>query len=155
MKVFRASSHPRRIFLVRSTFLKFFIDNFWNYLLCNMVMFGIKMTAIKFPIEWWDLISKISRFEFLANFFIIFTHIFGHRDLDLWPKVTKFNRVRVSVISNHLAKTASISVHPFGLNFVHKNSGHTDTQTDRQTDRHTHTDTLKWKYNPSTISLRC
>ena len=40
-------------------------------------------------------------------------------------------------VSNHLTKTASKSVHPFGWNFVHKNSGHTDTQTDRHTNRHT------------------
>ena len=76
--------------------------------------------------------------------------ILSHRDLDLWPKVTKFNRVRASAISNHWAKTASKSVHPFGWNFVHKNSGHTDTQTHRQTDRqtHTHTDTqTNWSEN--------
>ena len=114
-----------------------------------MVIFGIKMTAIKFPIERWDLISKMCRFEFLANFFfIIFTYIFGHRDLDIWPKVTKFNRVRASVISNHLAKTASKSVHPFGWNlFTRIPDTHTQT--------HRHTDKLQWKYNPSKISLRC
>ena len=66
-------------------------------------------------------------------FFITFTYIFGHRDLDLWPKVTDFNRVWTSAISNHLAKTASKSVHPFGWNFVHTKSGHTDTHTDTQT----------------------
>ena len=113
----------------------FFIDNFWDNLFCNMVIFGIKITAIKFPIEGWDLTSKMSRFEILANFFIIYTYIFGHRDLDLWPKVTNFNRVRASVVSNHLAKTASKSVHSFRWNFVHKKSGHTDRHT------HTHTDT--------------
>ena len=50
-----------------------------------------------------------------------------------------FNRVSASAVSNHLAKTASKlkSVHLFGWNFVHKKSGHTDTQTDR----HTHTQT--------------
>ena len=73
-----------------------------------------------------------------------------HCDLDLWPKVTKINRVWASSGSNHLAKTASKSVHPFGWNFVHKNFG-TDTHT--HTDRHT--DKLQWKYNPSTISWRC
>ena len=52
-------------------------------------------------------------------------------DLDLWPKVTKFNRVRASARSNHLAKTASKSVHLFGWNFVHKKTS--DTQTDTQT----------------------
>ena len=80
-----------------------------------------------------------------------------HCDLDLWPKVTKFNRVRASAGISHLVKTASKSVHPFGWNFVHKNSGHTDRQTHTHTDRHTHrhTDKLKWKYNPSTISWRC
>ena len=34
-----------------------------------------------------------------------------HCDLDLWPKVTKFNRVRASAGSIHSAKTASITVH--------------------------------------------
>ena len=46
-------------------------------------------------------------------------------DLDLWPKVTNFHRVRASAISNHLAKTASKSVHPFGWNFVHKKTSDT------------------------------
>ena len=60
--------------------------------------------------------------------------ILSHCDLDLWPKVTNFNRVRASVVSNHLAITASISVHPFGWNFVHKlRAGQTDTHTQRQT----------------------
>ena len=99
-----------------------------------MVIFGIKMTAIKFPIDRWDLISKMLRFEFLANFFHHFTYIFGHGDLDLWRKVTNFNRVWASVLSSHLAKTASKSVHPFGWNFVHKKrTGHTHRQTDTQT----------------------
>ena len=100
-----------------------------------MVIFGIKMTAIKFPIEWWGLILKCLDMNFWRIFFIIFTYIIGHRELDLWPRVTNFNRVRASVLSNHLAKTASKSVHPFGWNFVHKNSGHTHTQrhTDTQT----------------------
>ena len=62
-----------------------------------------------------------------------------HRDLDLWLKVTNFTRVWASAVSNHLAKTASKSVHPFGWNFVHKKT--VDTQTDRQTDTHTHTHT--------------
>ena len=38
-------------FLVRSNFLVFFIDNSWDYLFCSMVISGIKMTVIKFPIE--------------------------------------------------------------------------------------------------------
>ena len=67
--------------------------------------------------------------------------ILRHCDLDLWPKVTKFNRVRSSAISNHLAKTASKSVHPFGWNFVHKKC-----RTDRQTHTHTHTET-NWSEN--------
>ena len=49
-------------------------------------------------------------------------------DFDLWPRVTNFNRVRVSAVSNHLAKAASKSVHPFGWNFVHKQTS--DTHTD-------------------------
>ena len=49
-------------------------------------------------------------------------------DLDLWPKVTKFNRVRASAGSNHLAKTSSKLVHPFGWNFFHKKCW-THTQT--------------------------
>ena len=62
--------------------------------------------------------------------------------------VTNFNRVRTSALSNPLTKTASISVHPIGLNFLTRKH-RTHTQTDR------HTDKLQWKYNPSTISWRC
>ena len=68
--------------------------------------------------------------------------IFSHCDLDIWSKVTNFNRVWDSMVSNRLAKTASKSVHPFGWNFVHKQS-RTHTQTNRQTDRHT--DKQQWK----------
>ena len=75
--------------------------------------------------------------------------VLHHCDLDLWPKVTNFNRNRASVISNHSAKTTSKSLHPAGILFTRN----TDTQTDTQT--YTHTDKLKWKYNPSTISWRC
>ena len=53
-------------------------------------------------------------------------------DLDLWPKITNFNRVRASVVSSHLARTASKSVHPFSWNFVYKQS---------RTHRQTHTQT--------------
>ena len=63
-----------------------------------------------------------------------------HCDLDLWPTVTNFNRVRASVLSKRLVKTASKSVHPFGWNFVHKKC-RTHRQTDRQTDTHTDTQT--------------
>ena len=62
--------------------------------------------------------------------------VLHHCDLDLWPKVTKFNRVRVSAGRNHLAKTVSKSVHPFGWNFVHKKC-----RTHGQRHRHTHTQT--------------
>ena len=98
--------------------------------------------------------------NFWRFFFIIFRYIFCHSDLDPWPKVTNFNRVRASAISNYLAKSSSKLVHSFEWNFVHKKrAGHTD----RQTDTHTHTDTqthrytdkLQWKYNPSTISWMC
>ena len=40
------------------------------------------------------------------------------------------------MVSSRLAKTASKSVHPFGWDFVHKQS-RTDTQTHRQTDTQT------------------
>ena len=64
-------------------------------------------------------------------------------DLDLWPKITNFNRVWASVVSNHSVKTTSKSVHLFSWNFVHK------------TDRHIHRQAaLQWKYNPSTILWR-
>ena len=43
--------------------------------------------------------------------------ILHHCDLYLWPKVTNFNRVWASVVSNHLAKTAFKLVHQFRLNF--------------------------------------
>ena len=56
----------------------------------------------------------------------------------LWPKVTNFNRVWASALSNRLAKTAFKSMYPFGWNFVHKKrAGHTHRQTDRQTDTQT------------------
>ena len=74
--------------------------------------------------------------------------LLSHCDLDLWPKVTNFNRVRASVLSNRSVKTASKSVHPFGWNCVHK-------QSQTQTYTHTHTHKLRWKYNPSTILWRC
>ena len=83
-----------------------------------------------------------------------------HCDLDLWPKVTNFNRVRASVLCSHLAKIPSKLVYPFGWNFVHKKwAGHTHThththrQTDRQTDRQTNcSENIT---SPSTISWRC
>ena len=56
--------------------------------------------------------------------------VLSHCNLDLWPKVTNFNRARASAVSNHLAKIASKSVHLFGWNFVHKQS---------QTHTHIHT----------------
>ena len=77
--------------------------------------------------------------------------ILHHCDLVLWPKVTNFNRVWASAVSNRLAKTLSKSVHPFGWNFLNKQT--LDTYTNTHTDRHT--DKLQWKHNPSTISWRC
>ena len=65
--------------------------------------------------------------------------VLHHCDLDLRPKVTYFNRVLASAVSNHLAKTASKLVHPFGLNFVNKKTS--DTYTHRQTDTQTDTQT--------------
>ena len=60
--------------------------------------------------------------------------ILSHCDLGLWPKVTNFNRVWASVLSDRLAKTASKSVYLFVWNFVHEKwAGHTDRQTDTQT----------------------
>ena len=56
----------------------------------------------------------------------------------------------MNAISNHLAKIASKSVHPFGWNFVHKKrAGHTDTQT------HIQTNCSENILNPSKISWRC
>ena len=58
--------------------------------------------------------------------------VLRHHDLDFWSKVSNFNRIRASAVSNHLAKTASKSVHPFSCNFVHKKHWthiHTDTHT--------------------------
>ena len=69
--------------------------------------------------------------------------VLRHCDLDLWPKVTNFNRVWASAVSNHLAKTASKSVLPFGWKFVHKKC-----PTHRQTHTHRHTDTqTNWSEN--------
>ena len=69
--------------------------------------------------------------------------VLRHYDFDHWPKVTNINRVRAIAVINHLAKSASKSVHPFSWNFVHKKT------------LDTHTDKLLLKYNPSTISWRC
>ena len=85
-----------------------------------MVIFGIKMTVIKFPIGWWDRIFKNAQMSIFGDFFIIFTYIFSHSDLDLWPKVIHFNRVWASTTSNYLTKTAFKSVYSFGCNCVHK-----------------------------------
>ena len=65
--------------------------------------------------------------------------VLRHCDLDLWPKVTKFNKVRASVWSSHVVKTVSKSVHPFRWYFVHKKC-----RTHRQT--HTYTQT-NWSEN--------
>ena len=108
---------PAEFFLCQMQFLFFLL-----------IIFGIIYFAND---EIW--LQKYSDLNFWQIFFIIFTNIFGHCDLDLWPKVTNFDRVRASVVSSHLAKTASKSMHPFGWNFVHKNSGHTDRHTDTQT----------------------
>ena len=73
-----------------------------------------------------------------------------HCDLDLWPKVTKLNRVWASAGSNHLAKIASNwCIHRAGTLFT-RSAGQPDTHT--HTDRHT--DKLQWKFNPSTILWR-
>ena len=84
--------------------------------------------------------------------------ILRHCDVDLWPKVTNFSRIRVNTVSNHFVKTASKSVHSFGWNFVHmkcRAQSHTHTHTHTHTQRDRHTDKLQWKYNPSTFSWRC
>ena len=57
---------------------------------------------------------------------------------DLWSKVTNFNWVWTSAVSNNLAKIVSKSVHPLGWKFVRIQS-------------RTHTDKLQWKYNPPHI----
>ena len=43
------------------------------------------------------------------------------------------NRVQASAVSNHLVKTASKSVHPFGWNFVNKKTSDTHTHTNTHT----------------------
>ena len=63
--------------------------------------------------------------------------VLHHCDLDLWHKVTNFNWVWDTAVSNHLAKTASKSVHPFGLNLFTSRAG----QRHRQTGRHSYTQT--------------
>ena len=59
--------------------------------------------------------------------------VLRHCDLDLWPnsKVTNFSRLWASVVSNHLAKTASKR-----LEFLF-----TSIQTHTHTRTHTHTQT--------------
>ena len=76
--------------------------------------------------------------------------VLHHCDLDHWCKVTNFNKIRVSVVRNHLAKTSSKLVHSFSWNFVHKQS-----QTETQMHRQTHRQTAVEKNDPSTISRRC
>ena len=154
----RASSHPRNFF---------FFFNQKHFFIFLLQIF--RSISLKYGHIWYQndgnemffqtikcIFKNIYSWIFSDFFFIIFRYIFCHSDLDLWPKVTNFNRVWANVLSNHLAKTASKSVHPFGWNFVHKNSaGHTDRQTDTHINTHTHTEKLQWKYNPSTISWRC
>ena len=53
-------------------------------------------------------------------------------------KITNFNWVPENGVSNHIAKTGSKSVQPFGWNFVHKQ---TDTHTGRQTNKQTNKQT--------------
>ena len=57
-----------------------------------------------------------------------FRHVSVYCDLDLWPKVINFNRIRASFVNSHLAKTAFKSVHPVGWNRqTHRQT--TDTPT--------------------------
>ena len=125
---------PQNFFFMSDaiSFFFFFLLIIFGIIYFAIWSYGITMTAIKFQMEWWDLISKMSRFEFLAYFFHHFCIHF--RSPWPWPKVSNFNKVWASTVSNHLVKTASKSVHRFGWNFVHKNSaGQTDRQTHRQT----------------------
>ena len=72
--------------------------------------------------------------------------VLRHCDLDLWPKVTNFNRVGANVVSYHLAKTSVQISSSVRLEFC--SQAEPDRHTDRQTDRE------QWKYNRSTISWR-
>ena len=118
-----------------------------------MVIFGIKMTAIKFPIEWWDLISKMSIFEFLANFFHHFSSFLHTFSVAV---TLTFDPRSPNSIRSEPMQEATIwrkprpnrCIRSAGILFS-RSAGHTDRHT------HTHTDKLQWKYNPSTISWRC
>ena len=125
----RASSHPRRIFFNQKHFFHFFklqifrsislqYGHIWYENKGNEMFYQ----SIRF------IIKNIYNWIFSDFFFIIFRYIFCHSDLDLWHKVTNFNRVRGSAISNYLAKTAFKLVHSFGWNFVHR---HTHNKTDK------------------------
>ena len=83
-------------------------------------------------------LKKCLDLNFWQIFFIIFTYIFGHRDLDLWPKVTKFNRVRAKqpFSENRVQIGASVRLEFCSQEF----------RTHRQTDRHAHTQT-NWSEN--------
>ena len=129
------SGHPRRIlFLTRSSFF-FLTVKLWNYLLHNRVILRVKKTAIaiKWTIEWSDMIFKMFTFAFSAKLF----HDSDIHFRSLWPwpliHITNFNRVRASAVSNHAAKTASKRRI---WNCVHRN---TAGQTDRHTHIHTYT----------------
>ena len=93
--------------------------------------------------NFYEILTQIDQGYFKATYRISFWSnlrelrkgVLCHRDRDLWPKVTNFNRVRASAVSNSLVKTASKSVQPFDQHFVH-----------RWTDRYTHTQT-NWSKN--------
>ena len=122
---------PPQFFLIRSTFFIFFLFQIFRSI------------SLQFGHIWYqnggnEMFYHTIRFIFTHIyswissdfFFIIFRYIFCHSDLDLWPEVTNFYRIRASAISNYLAKTASKLVHSFGWTFVHKKrAGHTHTQT--------------------------
>ena len=61
--------------------------------------------------------------QFNRHFVYKLKHVSGYCDLNLWPKITNFNRVRANAISNHLAKTTSKSLHTFGKVKCHTRGG--------------------------------
>ena len=111
------------IFFLNFTILFFsFIIEKYEPILCQHVGYYLKHP--KKCIRFWNMHIWI-----FANIFCIFM-FFGHCDLDLRPKVTNFNRVRGTVVTNYLAKTALKSY----------------KRTDRQTHTHPHRQT-NWSEN--------
>ena len=97
-------------------------------LLCPVIMkFGM---SLRYTLGWFVVKFHKNR---LGDDVIVLRHCY----LDLWPKVTNFNNVWASAVSNHLAKTAFQIGSFVRLEFC--SYAEPDTHTHTHTDTHTHT----------------